>query len=45
VQWDVSKSGNWYDLALTAAHGFARRFAGRLETGNNSVSDPAMGIG
>jgi hypothetical protein len=23
---------------------FVRRFAGRLETGKNGVSDPAMGI-
>ena len=45
LRWDVSTSGNWYDLALQAGQGFSRRFAGRLETGKNSVSDPAMGIG
>lgn len=43
LRWDVSKSGNWYDLTLSTAEGFVRRFAGRLETGKNSVSDPAMG--
>ncbi|MBA2587297.1 MAG: phospholipase C, phosphocholine-specific [Alphaproteobacteria bacterium] len=43
LRWDVSKSGNWYDLTLKAETGFVRRFAGRLETGNDSVSDPAMG--
>ncbi len=43
VRRDVSKSGNWYDLTLSTAQGFMRRFAGRLETGKNSVSDPAMG--
>lgn len=43
TRWDVSSSGNWYDLALSTAQGFVRRFAGRLETGKNSVSDPAMG--
>jgi len=41
--WDVSPSGNWYDLILRAGPEFVRRFAGRLETGKNSVSDPAMG--
>ena len=44
LNWDVSKSGNWYDL-LVAAPGFNRRFAGRVETGRNTVSDPAMAIG
>jgi phospholipase C len=44
VRWDVSASGNWYDLMLRT-EGFVRRFAGRLETGQNGVSDPAMGSG
>jgi phospholipase C len=43
LRWDVSASGNWYDITLRAGQGFVRRFAGRLETGKNSVSDPAMG--
>jgi phospholipase C len=43
LSWEVSSSGNWYDLTLTADRGFVRRFAGRLETGKDSVSDPAMG--
>ncbi len=42
--WDISKSGNWYDL-LASTSGFTRRFAGRVETGKKSMSDPAMGIG
>jgi len=42
-RWDVSASGNWYDLTLRTKSGFMRRFAGRLETGRNGVSDPAMG--
>jgi phospholipase C len=45
ILWDVSRSGNWYDIAITAEGGFVRRFAGRLETGKDSVSDPAMGAG
>jgi phospholipase C len=43
LRWDVSASGNWYDLILLTKKGFVRRFAGRLETGKNGVSDPAMG--
>ncbi len=34
--------GNWYDITLLTAQGFGRRFAGRMETRKNSVSDPAM---
>jgi phospholipase C len=45
LRWDVSKSGNWYDFTLTTGRGFARRFAGRLETGKDGVSDPAMDLG
>jgi len=44
LRWDVSKSGNWYDLTLLAEQGFVRRFAGRLETGKNGISDPMMGV-
>jgi phospholipase C len=43
MRWDVSASGNWYDLTLRA-DGFVRRFAGRLETGANGISDPAMSL-
>jgi phospholipase C len=43
LRQDVSTSGNWYDITLLTAQGFGRRFAGRMETGKNSVSDPAMG--
>jgi phospholipase C len=43
-RWDLSKSGNWYDLTARTDQGFLRRFAGRLETGKDGVSDPAMGI-
>ncbi|MFT4068498.1 phosphocholine-specific phospholipase C [Paraburkholderia sp.] len=38
-------SGFWYDFTLTAKGltGFTRRFAGRVETGRDGISDPAMG--
>ncbi|MGO1076713.1 phosphocholine-specific phospholipase C [Inquilinus sp. CA228] len=42
-RWSLAESGGWYDLTL-AADGFERRFAGRLETGRASVSDPAMAL-
>ncbi|SOY61243.1 phosphocholine-specific phospholipase C [Cupriavidus taiwanensis] len=42
--WPVARQGNWYDFTVTTAQGgFARRFAGRIETGTDGVSDPAMG--
>lgn len=44
--WPVADTGNWYDLSVHAAHlpGFLRRYAGRVETGRDSISDPAMGL-
>ncbi|HYG43449.1 MAG TPA: phospholipase domain-containing protein, partial [Bordetella sp.] len=41
--WALADSGNWYDFTLQA-DGWERRFAGRVETGKHTVSDPAMGI-
>ena len=40
--WRLADSGNWYDFTLSA-DGLSRRFAGRVETGRHSISDPAMG--
>jgi len=40
----VKSQGNWYDFTVTTPQGgFSRRFAGRLENGTHTVSDPAMG--
>jgi phospholipase C len=36
-------SVNWYDFTA-ATGGFGRRFAGRMETGADGISDPAMAI-
>jgi phospholipase C len=44
-RWSLGASGGWYDFTVTAGSGFTRRFAGRLETGRDSISDPAMGNG
>jgi phospholipase C len=40
--WSLEASGCWYDFTATSAD-FERRFAGRMETGMDGVSDPAMG--
>ena len=41
--WSVVRSGHWYDISVEAL-GFAWRFAGRLETGQHTVTDPLMGL-
>jgi phospholipase C len=43
-RWEMAALGGWYDFTATAS-GFTRRFAGRVETGRPSISDPAMGSG
>ncbi len=44
--WQLADSGRWYDFAVTcdADPTYYRRFAGRVETGKHSISDPAMGF-
>lgn len=42
-RWALAAHGGWYDFSVTGADGFLRRFAGRLETGADGISDPAMG--
>ena len=39
--WNLGSVGGWYDFTVAAAGGFVRRFAGRVETGQDSTSDPA----
>jgi phospholipase C len=43
--WRLDDSFGWYDLtlAVNADSSFLRHFAGHLETGTDSMSDPAMG--
>jgi len=45
LNWSLKDSGSWYDFAVTSSSDltFYRRFAGRVETGKDSVTDPAMG--
>lgn len=42
VALDLSASHNWYDFSLNGP-GFVQRFAGHVEDGQPSFSDPAMG--
>lgn len=46
VHWDLKDSAQWYDFLVTCAEqpGWSRRFAGRVETGKDGLSDPAMGM-
>jgi phospholipase C len=45
LQLDINSSGRWYDFSLSCAEfaGFNQRFAGRMENGEDSISDPRMG--
>jgi phospholipase C len=42
--WDLARSSGWYDLAIRAEGQprFLERLAGRVETGRDGLSDPAM---
>ena len=40
--WHLATSGNWYDFSVQSEDGYLHRFAGRVETGKHSISDPAM---
>ncbi|OZI62525.1 phosphocholine-specific phospholipase C [Bordetella genomosp. 11] len=46
LHWDLKDSARWYDFVATCAGqpGWSRRFAGRVETGQDGLSDPAMGM-
>jgi phospholipase C len=45
VYLDLRNAHGWYDLTITidTDRSFARRFAGHVETGKSSMSDPALG--
>ena len=44
-QWSLSRTRGWYDLVISVQGdaAFEYRYAGHLETGEESISDPAMG--
>jgi len=43
--WNLERSFGWYDLTIGSEgeSGFQQRLAGHLETGEDSMSDPAIG--
>jgi phospholipase C len=45
VRLPVASNGYWYDFSATVSSqpDYVRRFAGRVETGRHTVSDPALG--
>jgi phospholipase C len=45
VQLSLERTRGWYDLVVTVQGDpeFAYRYAGHLETGEPSISDPGMG--
>jgi phospholipase C len=45
THWSLRKSFGWYDLTITVDtdQDFKRHLAGHVETGKDSVSDPAIG--
>jgi len=44
VAFDIRANSGWYDhtIVVEGFEGYERRYAGRLETGKDSISDPAM---
>jgi phospholipase C len=46
LKWSLKVTSGWYDLfiATDSDHGFARRLAGHLETGDVSITDPFIGL-
>ncbi len=42
-EFTLKSSANWYDFSASSAN-FDRRFAGRMETGEDGISDPAMAV-
>jgi phospholipase C len=45
ARWELSRTHGWYDLTVTVAGDshFAHRYAGHVENGKDSISDPALG--
>lgn len=46
LSWDMSEFGGWYDFTVSIENdpSYSRRFAGRIETNEDSISDPYMGF-
>ncbi|UBM58278.1 phospholipase C, phosphocholine-specific [Marinilongibacter aquaticus] len=44
IFFGLEKSNCWYDFTIKGSEGFSARFAGRIETGQHGISDPAMAM-
>jgi len=44
LSWKLKDSGHWYDFTVAAAN-YEFRFAGRMESGTHSISDPQLSLG
>lgn len=46
LSWDMAEFGGWYDFTVMLRNdpSYQRRFAGRLETSKDSISDPYIGF-
>jgi phospholipase C len=44
-RWSLARFDGWYNFVVSVAYdnAFERQVAGHLETGDDSISDPAMG--
>ena len=42
LSFNISSSGNWYDLSISVSSCYSRRSMGRMETDEDSISDPAI---
>jgi phospholipase C len=43
-QWSLGRTHGWYDLVVAVRGGtFQYHYAGHLENGEDSISDPALG--
>lgn len=43
IQWDATKSYGWYDLLVSDENAYQFRYAGHIENGKDSMSDPLLG--
>ncbi|MEU8020393.1 phospholipase domain-containing protein [Micromonospora parva] len=45
AQWPLSRTHGWYDLTVSVAGdaAFEYRYAGHVENGKDSISDPSLG--
>jgi len=41
---NVEATGCWYDFTVSVGSAFSQRYAGRMETGEDGISDPSMAM-